>query len=85
MFSKNINEHKFYLSNVCNLKTVFQQTGIKYRGENLLKRGFPLSNSNEASCQCLGLVFQSHLLKVDLPCRLHILVFLSVVDAGYLS
>ena len=48
-------------------------------------RGFPLSNSNEASCQCLGFAFRLHLLKVDLPCRLHILVFLSVVDAGYLS
>ena len=76
MFIDNINEHKFYLSNVGLLKTMFQQTEIKYCGKKLLMRGFPITNCNEASCQCLGFVFQSHLLKVDLPCRLHIPVFL---------
>ena len=63
---------------------MFQQTRIKYCGEKLLKQGFPPSNFNEASCRCLGLVFQSHLLKVE-PCRLRILVFLLVVDSRYLS
>ena len=47
MFIDNINEHKFYLSNVGHLKTMFQQTGIKYCGEKLLMRGFPYSNCNE--------------------------------------
>ena len=47
MFINNINEHKFYLSNISHVKTIFQQTGIKYYGEKLLMRGFPLSNSNE--------------------------------------
>ena len=85
MFINNINEHKFNLSNISHVKTIFQQTGIKYYGEKLLMRGFPLSNSNEQVVNVQGFVFRSHLLKVDQPCRLHILVFLSVVDAGYLS